>query len=823
MEVMSFFGNAIVEICGRELTPETHAIVVADDAAAAEAHAARELQWHLERITGLRIPVVSPEDIGDGCRIVVGRHSLVETLGVKVDYDRLGPEGVRIRTVGPHLVLTGNPRGALYAVYVFLEEHLGCRWFTRECATWPVEGRIEVPDIDITHVPVFEYRSACGFDLMAPAFAVRNRFNAPPASAVWGGGVRQYGGGHTFDLLVPTAEYFTAHPEYFSEVNGKRLGVTTQLCLTHPEVLRIAIEKVRQIVRESPDVSMVWVSQNDHGNYCTCETCAALAAKEESQSGPLIHFVNAVAEAVAAERADVSILTLAYTYTRKPPRHVTPHPNVVVYLCSIECEFNRPLETSPFNRAFADDIRGWSRICSRLYVWDYIYNNQHFVAPFPDLDVLQPNIRFFARHNVKGVLEQGNYFSRGGELAELRTYLVGKLLWNPDYDVGRGVDEFLAAYYGRAAALLREYIDDLHRLAVSDPDFHLTIGTPPGAPFQAPDALARYDALFDRAEALVRNEPVVLHRVRVARLAVLYSRVVGKTQPLFWLTPDALVPVHGDGDVRDEVERIVNIARREGMTALAGDRGSGSMEAWARKMSRGIRALPVVRIGNGRWAAVVVPGFGGRILSLAFDGSEILSITRRGDALVPTLDGYKEFSDAVFGAPGFDDPFEVVRQSGRSVVLYADLPNGLAIRRRYELDGARLRIESSVINLGGDTRQACLRVHPCFHLADASTASLRLGAADGPEKSLKAGNDGQTAAGSYWLSDSERNAGEWALVDRSTGRTLISRFDPDEIGKCYVDWSGARHRVNLELFARPRPLDPLDELTIHLEYEVTAG
>lgn len=825
---MSTSGKTQIELGGRLVASGTHTIVVAADAAPAERHAARELRFHLERISGQRIDVVGASGSSKPFRIVVGKHPLVRELGVDMDCEALGSEGVRIRTVGPHLVLTGNPRGTLYAVYVFLEEHLGCRWFTADCVTWPMDGRIRVGDLDIAYVPPLEYRASCSYGLLAPTFAARNRLNGPfgeaPRSAAWGGCREQYGGGHTFGLLVPPAEYFKSHPEYFSEINGNRCATRTQLCLTNRDVLRLVTRKVRRILRENPGLDMIWVSQNDHENYCTCPDCAALAEREGSQSGPVLHFVNAVADAVAREFPDASLATLAYRYTRKPPRHARPRPNVIVYLCSIECEFNRPLETAPFNRAFADDLRGWSRICSRLYVWDYVYNNRHFLQPFPDLEVLQPNIRFFVRHNVKGVLEQGNYFSRGGELAELRTFLAAKLMWDPEYDVGRGIEEFLQAYYGDAAPFIRSYLDDVHRRAVSDPGFHMTIGSRPGAPFQAPAALARYGGLFERAEKSVRDDPVRRHRVRVARLPVLYSRIAEKTEPLYRLTKTALVPAGGETDIRPEREAFEATARREGITAVEGDRGPDSMNAWLRKKARGRRRLPVVRIGNERLKAVIVPGLGGRLLRLSCDRRRLLVVTRRGSVLDPVLDGYKEFSEAGFGSPGFDDPFDVMDRSPAHILLYADLPNGLALRREYRVleDQPVLRIASSVINIGGDRREICLRVHPCFEVKNMEQAELRLGPSGAPCKPLNVGNDGRTASGDYWLSDAERGRGEWALVDPAAGRVLVSRFDPRQIGKAYLDWSGAQNRVNLELFAAPHEVEPLEELTVHLEYEVAA-
>ena len=86
---------------------------------------------------------------------------------------------------------------------------------------------------------------------------------------------------------------------------------------------------------------MISISQNDWHGYCECEKCRALDEHEGTHAGTLIHFVNAVAEEVEKEHPDILIETLAYQYTRKPPRHVRPRRNVVTRLCSIECSLRR--------------------------------------------------------------------------------------------------------------------------------------------------------------------------------------------------------------------------------------------------------------------------------------------------------------------------------------------------------------------------------------------------------------------------------------------------------------------------------------------------
>jgi len=104
----------------------------------------------------------------------------------------------------------------------------------------------------------------------------------------------------------------------------------------------------------------------------------------------------------------------------------------------------------------------WSKISNRIHVWDYSTNYGHFVAPFPNWYVLGPNIRFLVAHGVRGLMEEGNYRSPGGDMTELKQYLIGRLMWDPTVSDREVIAEFLAAYYGPAASFVKIYMDTMH-------------------------------------------------------------------------------------------------------------------------------------------------------------------------------------------------------------------------------------------------------------------------------------------------------------------------------------------------------------------------
>ena len=562
-------GACVITVGGKALDPATHAIVVPAAPTPQEQHAAADLAAHLEQMTGKRLEVVAETALGDKTPVVVGKCTpTLQKLGVAVDFDALGAEGIAIETKGPALVLAGGKRGVLYAVYTFLEDYGGCRWFTPDCSRVPKSGTRAVGDLKIRYVPPLEYRSTdypCSRDA---DWAVRNKVNGTQTALdeKRGGKIAYSHFVHTFNSILDPAKHFKDHPEWFSEIKGKRTGGQTQLCLTNPEVLAMAKKTVRQWIQEAPDATIFSVSQNDWHHYCECPTCKALAEKEGSQAGPVIHFVNAIADDIAKDYPDKVISTLAYQYTRKPPREVKPRPNVCVRLCSIECCFAHPLDVCETNKSFVDDIRGWNQVCNRLYIWDYVIDYSHSVMPFPNLRVLRPNIRFFIAHGVKGMYEEACYFTPASEVAELRTWIMAKTLWNPDCDTDWAIDEFLAGYYGPAAWPLRQYLDLVHRPVVEHRDWHVNIWAPPTAPYLGPEVVAQAVRLLDEAEAAVKADPVLAQRVAVARLPVLYVQIM-TAQP-------------GDARAAAWLETFEAVARGARLSTVREHGGTGQLDIW---------------------------------------------------------------------------------------------------------------------------------------------------------------------------------------------------------------------------------------------------
>ena len=500
-------------------------IVIAADAAEPERHAATELAGFLRQITGATFEIQVPPAAGQS-RLLVGPGAAKSAVA-DFSTEGLGSDGIIIRTIGNDLILAGGrPRGTLYAVYTFLEEHIGCRWWSSKASTIPIKPTVEVGSLNVRYVPPLEYRETFWFDSFNGDWAVRNKSNgnSERLDDKRGGKHKYEGFVHTFFPLIPPKTYFEDHPEWFSEIKGKRSHERTQLCLTNEEMRSELIKNLRERLRNNPAATIASVSQNDwHGN-CQCSKCAAIEKEEGSPAGLMLRFVNAVAEDIEEEFPNVAISTLAYQYTRKPPKITKPRPNVIVRLCSIECSFSKPLADER-NKKFRDDIVGWSKICNRLYIWDYTTNFRHYILPHPNLRVLGPNVKFFVNHSVKGLFEQGAYTSSGAEMAELRAWVLAKLLWDPTLDGQELIDEFIAGYYGPAGPHIEDYLKITHDAVEASGD-HLGCFSQHTAKFLSFDTLSKGWERLKAAEAAVRDNPDLLFRVQVAQLPIMYTFIM---------------------------------------------------------------------------------------------------------------------------------------------------------------------------------------------------------------------------------------------------------------------------------------------------------
>lgn len=430
-------------------------IRLAPDAGEAEQAAAAVLRDYLEKITGTRPAVITADAEG-------------QTVSLRLVKDGQTHKKGACTLRGDGAVFTveaADDSGLWNGVYAFLRRVCGVELYAPNVIAVPENDGFTLPAAyEYTYTPLLEYAETDWASGRDAVFAVAHGLNGSRSGIdrPYGKPVNYLGFCHTLGAgLVPYWAHFDAHPEYYALTARSGQREPTQVCLSNPDVLRLTIEDVLNTLNEGYDpeaaLNIVSVSQLDNMDYCVCENCAALAEQYGGPSGTMIWFINQVAEAVEPAYPEAVIDTFAYEYTRHAPKNITVRENVCVRLCSIECCFAHAVDdpACPVNAEFYQDLRDWSAICHRLYIWDYTTDFNQTLGVFPNFGVLNRNLRVFRENDVVGYFAQGvgSQIGCDTEFADLRAY---ELVCNMQEDLTEEEnaalrDDFLNAYYGEGA------------------------------------------------------------------------------------------------------------------------------------------------------------------------------------------------------------------------------------------------------------------------------------------------------------------------------------------------------------------------------------
>ena len=494
---------------------ENYRIVYGRSGGAMVKYAAEELQRYLYQAAGITLTTVSDEDAETEHEILIGRTTREDGAPL-IDRSGLGEEGFIITQKDDKLIISGGDnekRGTLYGVYEFLEAYIGWRFFAADTEViYPSDSISLESGLYDRQVPQFEFRDSfwkCNFNA---DIAVKRRINFAENHSFaekHGGGFVYAGFVHTLGALAETGD-----------------GESQTPCLSDETVYQTVLKNVKARLDADPNAKIISVSQNDNvDKFCKCEKCTAKNTAAGSPMGSLLAFVNRIARDIAADYPDVKVDTLAYLYTLKVPNGLVPEENVIIRFCPMNACRNHAL-TAPNcsdNASFIEDFEAWTKICQNLYIWDYSGNHMYPNVPFPELDIIRENVRYFAEKGVTGYFMQGNMYNSADELVELKAYLAAKLLWDPymsEEAYQNHIREFMKAYYGDGWESIKEWSDFTQEITSKTTSLHYDIYAAPTdylsrGQFNKPEIWERFDALWDEAEKAA--EGVTLSHVQKER------------------------------------------------------------------------------------------------------------------------------------------------------------------------------------------------------------------------------------------------------------------------------------------------------------------
>ena len=466
-----------LEVARRGWAPDCP-VVIPSHATACQRKAAEEFVTWTEKISGVRLPVVTDAEPLPAKAVVLGPTRYTQELLGGGTAEAYPESAFRLKLSGSRLVVAAaSGHAVLYGVYEVLQRYGGVEFFTPDIVTAPAGDLVVPAGLDELVKPSVAVRDIlCPTRFHDTAASVRFRYNGTHVAktgndrAEWGGEPcslnwdADFCHCHSFHVIASKEEFGKTHPEYFLKDSNGVSRVTgskdPQLCLTNPDVIRLGRERLVNALRTRPRATWFGISQEDTTAWCQCADCRAIDDREGGASGSLCEYLNVMADEMAKVRPEARLTTLAYHQTRNPPKFLELRKNVLVGLCVTECDFSRPLVGHPNegNRTFLDALQRWSRISGGVWIWDYCTDYEWFPAAMPDIGALAANIRLFADNKVQYVYESGDGCPYSF-FFDLKAYVISRMLWNAHQPLEPLVGRFMKACYGPAAEEARAALD----------------------------------------------------------------------------------------------------------------------------------------------------------------------------------------------------------------------------------------------------------------------------------------------------------------------------------------------------------------------------
>lgn len=239
-------------------------------------------------------------------------------------------------------------------------------------------------------------------------------------------------GHHNFNYWIPGRKYNQTHPEFFAEINGKRIEssdgktellLSEQLCTTNQGLRDEIVKNMLAYLAEHPELKVIALNPNDGFGWCECPECSKFYDKHEMGDfysvsehvykanriyHDLIHYVTLK---LHEARPDVELTFGAYVNYCSPAPGMELTPGTTVWvanywrcinhlICDPEC---------PINSGYAKDILNWVNVKrgGKVYIYEYFMGiNFYLSLPMIHIRDVFQEVQWYADHQVDGLLTQ---------------------------------------------------------------------------------------------------------------------------------------------------------------------------------------------------------------------------------------------------------------------------------------------------------------------------------------------------------------------------------------------------------------------------------
>lgn len=444
-------------------------IVLPPKAPAVVETAANALQEYIRKISGVTLPINKDGKKLAGTGLYIGNCEDAP----KCELPKSGAnwEAYMITEKDGSLYFNGlNPSPIAFAVYSFIEDDLGVRWFApgelwEKVPKAKTPGSLSVCTSSRTVIPGTSPRIWSSHDF-APIWKEWNFRNKTVQSEV----VSKRNFQNKLHFIFPVEKYAKEHPEYYPMMkDGKRFippknFIYWRPCESNPEVQKIVVDYINDLFDKYPLLDSFSLGMDDVSNLCCCPNCRAMddapdSFENQRFSDRHYKFVNIIAKEVAKKHPDKFIGTLVYAIALQPPKTVdVMEPNVFGYITETCAYWWKDGQKKIDN----DLTKEWSRRIKHLSRYDYY--GFASLAPRYTPHFVDQQMKYDKKLGLEGMYIETYTFL---PLTMPMIWQFAKLEWDASLNTDKLLDEFMTIY-GDAKPQMARFWDLLEKSYMVD-------------------------------------------------------------------------------------------------------------------------------------------------------------------------------------------------------------------------------------------------------------------------------------------------------------------------------------------------------------------
>ena len=531
--------------------------------------AANDLASYIEKISGAKPKILEgmPSPV-PAKAIWVGYQKGIEKHFPGIDFNYKYPEEIINAANEKHIIISGRDRwnpdamvipdrtgkkmvtgiqqeyGTCNAVYTFLQDQLGVRWF------WPgalgedfiSSDKISIPDFSFRYHPEIRDRSG----ILHLTRLVSNKGKDDEKD--WAKWQRM----QLSSLSIASNHGFSdwwdkfgkTNPEYFGLLfNGNRVPYNSaknvKICQSNPAVWEQWLKEVDEKLRNNPNQTTFSAAANDGWGqgHCTCNNCKAWDRPPGPDGKPILSdrdvtFANKLATGLEKKfpGKGFQVVIMGYGYSRPAPQKAKPLSNVMIvnvsnfHMRDNGIEDERDLAM----KQYAD----WGGLTKNLSWRPNLGNPAGLSVGMPDVYPRQAAIDFawVAKYGCKGLYFDSfwNFWANQG----IQYYVDAQLAWNPNLDIEKLLADYYRRAYGPAVVEMEKYwnlMTDTRNAMVRD--IKNRDRFPKSPEYYTEKWFEKADGLLQQAKAKCKNaDNKYAERIAFTEAGLLYARLVVDTK-----------------------------------------------------------------------------------------------------------------------------------------------------------------------------------------------------------------------------------------------------------------------------------------------------